>query len=107
MMFAFVMQCTALRPCRCAGANANRTMRSALAGLVGLIESRARRLHHVDPRLPDGPVELDPRRLEHPARRCGQLGARSVAGNEGDAVGHGADSTGTPRAASPVDSFAE
>ena len=38
----------------------------------------------------DVPVELDAGRLEDAARRLGQLGAGPVAGNEDDAVRHGA-----------------
>ena len=44
---------------------------------------------HVDARLPDVPVERDAGRLEDAARRLGELRPGPVAGNEGDAMGHG------------------
>ena len=47
-------------------------------------------VHHVRAGLLHVPVELDAGRLEHAARRFGQLGADAVAGNEGHCVGHGA-----------------
>ena len=37
----------------------------------------------------DVPVELDARRLQHPARRLGQLGAGAVAGDQSHFVCHG------------------
>ncbi len=47
-------------------------------------------VHDVGAGLLHVPVELDAGRLEDPARRLGQLGAGSVAGNENYAVSHGA-----------------
>ena len=47
-------------------------------------------LHHVGAGVLDVPVELDAGRLEDAAGRLGQLGARAVAGDQGDAVRHGA-----------------
>ena len=49
---------------------------------------RARLLHDVDTRLADVPVELDARCLQDPTRRLGELGTRSVPGDQRDAVGH-------------------
>jgi len=51
-------------------------------------ERRAGLRHHVDAGLLHVPVELDPRCLQDAARGLRQFGACSVAGNEGDAVGH-------------------
>ena len=45
-------------------------------------------LHHVDAGLLDVPVERDAGRLEHAARRLGQLGPGAVAGDQGDGVRH-------------------
>ena len=48
-----------------------------------LRERRPGLLHHVDARLLDVPLERDAGRLEDAARRLGELGAGSVAGNRG------------------------
>jgi hypothetical protein len=47
-------------------------------------------VHHVRPCLAHVPVELGAGRLQHAARRLGELGARPVAGYQGDLVRHGA-----------------
>ena len=47
-------------------------------------------LHHVGARVLDVPVELDPGRLEHAARRLGELGAGPVAGDQCHAMRHSA-----------------
>ena len=47
-------------------------------------------VHHVGARLLDAPVEVDAGRFEHASRGLGQLGAGAVAGDENDAVRHGA-----------------
>ncbi len=61
-------------------------------------ERRSRLLHHVDAGLADVPLEVDAGRLEDAARRLGELRPGPVAGNEGDAMGHGrGDRTCTPR----------
>ena len=44
--------------------------------------------HHLGARRLDVPLELDARRLEHAARRLGQLGAGSVTGDQGHAMRH-------------------
>ena len=51
-------------------------------------QRRALLLHDVDAGVADVPVERDSRRLEHAARRLGQLRAGPVAGDEGDTVRH-------------------
>ena len=56
-------------------------------------QRRARLLHHVDARVPDVPVERDAGRLEHAARRLGELGAGAVAGDQGDLVRHAQEPT--------------
>src|SRR5262249_7097578 len=62
-------------------------------------------LHHLDPRLADLPVELDPGRLEYATRRFGQLGTGPIARDQGHSVRHpAADSTGAHVRGSPVDS---
>ena len=43
-------------------------------------------LHHVDAGLLDVPGERDAGRLQHPAGRLGELGARAVAGDQSDVV---------------------
>ena len=51
-------------------------------------------VHHVAACVLDVPVELDAGRLEHAARRLGQLRAGAVAGDQGHSVRHaGGDST--------------
>ena len=45
-------------------------------------------LHHVAARVLDVPVEVDAGRLEHAARRLGQLRAGAVAGDQGHSVSH-------------------
>ena len=64
-------------------------------------------VHHVGAGRLDVPVELDAGRLEHAARRLGQLGADSVAGDQGDAVCHRpADSTfGTSLSQAPASRY--
>ena len=47
-------------------------------------------LHHVGARVLDVPVELDAGRLEHAARRLGELGAGPVAGDQCHAMRHSA-----------------
>ena len=56
---------------------------------VVLGERCAGLLHDVDARLADVPVEVDARRLEDAAGRLGELRPGPVAGDEGDAMGHG------------------
>ena len=51
-------------------------------------QRRPGRLHHVDAGLAHIPVELDSGRLEHAARRLGQLGPGAVARDESHAVCH-------------------
>ena len=64
--------------------------------LVGQRVAAVRR-HHVLARLADVPVELDAGRLEHAARRLGELGAGAVAGDEHDPCATGRDSSGGRR----------
>ena len=45
-------------------------------------------VHHVAARVLEVPIEVDAGRLEHAARRLGELGPGAVAGDEGDPVSH-------------------
>ena len=51
-------------------------------------QRRPLRLHHVDAGFPDVPREVDAGRLEHTARRLGELRPGAVAGDQGHCVRH-------------------